>query len=99
MNRRDVILFGLAAAAVGAFVLLGRRGGSSPVIGRIGSTITLGSDPAAIADAIQEAAASTPPTPTVSSPPSYAFQIGGQWMVPGPNPRFLTPWVPTLSYP
>lgn len=92
MNRRDVIFFGLAAAALGAVLFLGRRGGSSPVIGRIGSTITLGSDPGAIADAIRSATA--PAAAAAPTPPAGAVQMGNQWFVRNFNGRNLIPWIP-----
>jgi hypothetical protein len=71
MNRRDLIFFSLAAAAVAALFL--NRKSVAPIIGRIGSTISIGSDPAAIAAAIEESQAEEA-TPTPS-----AQQIGNQW--------------------
>jgi hypothetical protein len=96
MNRRDLIFFGLAAAAIGSVLLLNRKT-VAPIIGRIGSTVSIGSDPAAIADAIQEAMperTAAVATAAAATLPTTAIQIGGRIMVPGPNPRFYIPWNP-----
>lgn len=92
MNRRDLILFGLlGAGVVGALFL--RQSGGGVSIGRVGSTVSIGSDLAGLLAGIlpkpaassanpstsSSAAASSEPDPRV--PPANAFQIGNTWYV------------------
>jgi len=82
VNRRDVIFFALAGAAVLLVALVGRKGGTYN-IGRVGGSISLGGDGpgllASAADAVRSAAPAPSATPAPSGPPSGAFQIGTTW--------------------
>jgi hypothetical protein len=96
MNRRDLIFFGLVAAALGSVLLLNRKS-VAPIIGRIGSTISIGSDPAAIAAAIKEASPAAATPTAAPTPPPGAQLMGNQWYV--WQFRNLVPWTPPAVIP
>lgn len=92
MNRRDVMFFLLAAGGLLAVLFVKGRGTVAPIIGRIGSTITLGADAAGIASAVAQATKPTETTP--AQRPPGAFVMGSQWYSYAGRQAGFVPWGP-----